>query len=47
VLTRARTLTELLSRPQSDRVVVVGGRPIESVLPDYRELDHLQGPFGR
>jgi cytosine deaminase len=43
VLTRARTLPELLSRPQSDRVVVVGGRAIDGTLPDYRELDHLYG----
>jgi cytosine/creatinine deaminase len=43
VLTRARTWTELLSRPQSDRVVVRSGRVIERVLPDYRELDTLQG----
>jgi cytosine/creatinine deaminase len=41
VLTRARTLPELLSRPHSDRVVVVRGRPIDTALPDYRELDHL------
>ncbi len=40
VLTRARTLQELLSRPQSDRVVLVDGRQIDTTLPDYRELDH-------
>ena len=40
VLTRARTLQELLSRPQSDRVVLVYGRQIDTTLPDYRELDH-------
>lgn len=40
VLTRARTLQELLSRPQSDRVVLVKGRQIDTTLPDYRELDH-------
>ncbi len=43
VLTRARTWTELLSRPQSDRVVVRAGQVIERVLPDYRELDGLEG----
>lgn len=41
VITRARTLNELLSRPQSDRVVVVGGKPIDATPPDYRELDPL------
>ena len=44
VLTRARTLQELLSRPQSDRVVLVKGRQIDTALPDYRELDHLHAP---
>jgi cytosine/creatinine deaminase len=43
VLTRARSWTELLSRPQSDRVVVRSGRVIERMLPDYRELDGLEG----
>jgi cytosine deaminase len=41
VLTRARTFNELVSRPQSDRVVVVAGRAIDTRLPDYRELDGL------
>jgi len=41
VLTRARTTQELISRPQTDRVVVVGGRAIDTTLPDYRELDRL------
>lgn len=41
VLTRARTPQELLSRPQSDRVVLVGGAPIDTTPPDYRELDRL------
>jgi cytosine deaminase len=39
VLFRARSWTELLSRPQSDRVVLRAGRAIETALPDYRELD--------
>jgi len=43
VLTRARSLNELLSRPQSDRVVLVAGQPIDTTLPDYRELDALLG----
>lgn len=41
LLFRARTWTELLSRPQSDRIVLRGGRPIDTTLPDYRELDDL------
>jgi cytosine deaminase len=41
VLTTARTLPELICRPQSDRVVVVSGRAVDTTLPDYRELDHL------
>jgi cytosine/creatinine deaminase len=41
VLTRARTIQELISRPQTDRVVVVDGRAIDSTPPDYRELDRL------
>jgi cytosine deaminase len=39
VLTRARTLNELLSRPQSDRVVLYAGKPVDRTLPDYWELD--------
>lgn len=41
VLFRARTFNEFLARPQSDRVVLRAGRPIDRTLPDYRELDHL------
>lgn len=41
VLTRARSMTELLSRPQSDRTVLVDGKAIDTSLPDYAELDHL------
>jgi cytosine deaminase len=41
VLTRARSFDELVSRPQSDRVVLRAGRPIDTTLPDYAELDEL------
>lgn len=41
ILSRARTWTELLSRPQSDRVVLRNGIGIDTTLPDYRELDDL------
>jgi cytosine deaminase len=39
VLTRARTMNELLSRPQTDRVVLCAGKQADRALPDYRELD--------
>ena len=39
VLTRARTMNELLARPQTDRVVLCAGKQIDRTLPDYRELD--------
>jgi cytosine/creatinine deaminase len=46
VLFRARSYTELLSRPQADRVVLRKGVPIDTTLPDYRELDSVVGaPF--
>jgi cytosine deaminase len=41
VLFRARTLNELLSRPQTDRVVLRAGEPIDTTLPGYAELDSL------
>ncbi len=41
VLVGARTLYELVARPQSDRVVLVAGQPVSTVLPDYRELDAM------
>ena len=43
ILTRARNWTELFSRPQADRTVLVAGKAIDRTLPDYRELDHLMG----
>lgn len=43
VLFKARNWTELLSRPQSDRIVIRNGKVIDRVLPDYRELDTLEG----
>jgi cytosine deaminase len=41
VLFRARNWTELLARPQYDRVVLRRGESIDTTLPDYRELDDL------
>lgn len=43
VVLRARTWSELHSRPQADRIVVRSGRAIDTTLPDYRELDGLIG----
>jgi cytosine/creatinine deaminase len=41
VLFRGRSMSELLSRRQPDRVVLRNGRAIDATLPDYRELDDL------
>jgi len=41
LLFRARTMSELHARPQADRIVLRAGRAIDTVLPDYRELDDL------
>lgn len=41
ILFDARSYSELLSRPQADRVVLRGGAPIDTRLPSYRELDAL------
>jgi cytosine deaminase len=41
VLFEGRTWSELLSRPQANRVVLRNGRAIERRLPDYRDLDDL------
>lgn len=41
ILFAARSWTELLSRPQSDRIVIRQGRPLEATLPDYAALDDL------
>jgi cytosine deaminase len=43
VLLSARFMSEMLSRNQADRVVLRAGRPIDTSLPDYRELDSLLG----
>ncbi len=41
VLFDARGYSELLARPQADRIVLRAGRPIDTTLPSYRELDAL------
>lgn len=41
VICKARSWTELFSRPQSDRIVLRDGVRIDRTLPDYAELDTL------
>lgn len=43
VIFSARTMNEFLSRPQSDRLVLIDGKAIDAPLPDYAELDGLGG----
>lgn len=43
VLFKARSFSELFSRPQSDRVVLRQGKAINTTPPDYAELDALYG----
>lgn len=41
ILFSARTYSELLARPQSDRIVIRNGRPSTVRLPDFAELDDV------
>ncbi|MGL5446037.1 MAG: cytosine deaminase [Rhabdaerophilum sp.] len=41
IIFSARTLNEWLSRPQTDRFVLIGGKASRTDLPDYAELDSL------
>ncbi len=41
IIFKARGYSELLSRPQGDRIVLRQGRAIDTTLPDYEELDDL------
>ena len=41
VLFSARDYSELLSRPQADRVVIRAGQAVDATPPPYRELDRL------
>ncbi len=43
ILFGARSLSEWMSRPQTDRTVVRGGRPVSTEVPAYARLDHLRG----
>ncbi|CAN1211875.1 Cytosine deaminase [Tumidithrix helvetica PCC 7403] len=39
ILCKARSFSELFSRPQSDRIVLRNGQAIDTTLPNYSELD--------
>ena len=41
IIFKGRSWTELLSRPESDRIVIRDGKAIDRVIPDYAELDDL------
>ena len=41
IIFKGRSWTELLSRPESDRIVVRDGKAIDRDIPDYAELDDL------
>lgn len=41
ILFTARRYDELVARPQSDRIVIRAGRPVDTTLPDFAELDDL------
>jgi cytosine/creatinine deaminase len=43
IVTQARDFTELLARPQSDRLVLRKGEESSAKPPDYAELDALEG----
>ncbi len=44
IIFRGRSWSEILSRAESDRIVVRQGRSIDRMLPDYGELDAVVGP---
>ncbi|AGI67525.1 hypothetical protein OAN307_c18720 [Octadecabacter antarcticus 307] len=44
IIFKARSWTELIARPQTDRIVLRAGHAIDRTLPDYAELDHLMEP---
>ena len=43
VIFRGRFYSEVLARPQLDRLVLRDGRPLTVEVPDYRELDRKKG----
>jgi cytosine deaminase len=47
IVFNARTLNEIISRPQSDRVVIDHGERVRAAAPDYSELWEADGAAGR
>jgi len=43
VFFNARTMNELMCRPQADRILLRDGKRLGAVLPDYAELDEARG----
>jgi cytosine deaminase len=43
IVLKARSYSEMLARHQFDRVVIRGGKQIDTTLPDYRRLDSIVG----
>jgi cytosine/creatinine deaminase len=43
IIVRARDFTELFARPHADRVVLHAGKALPAPLPDYAEIDSLEG----
>jgi cytosine deaminase len=43
VVLPVRSLSELMARPRLDRIVIRGGQSIDTALPAYGDLDHLEG----
>ena len=41
ILFKGRSLTELLSRPESRRTLIRDGKLIDATVPDYHDLDDL------
>ena len=44
MLFSARNFSEIMSRPQADRIILRNGRVIQQVPPDYSELDDRSAP---
>ncbi len=44
ILFRARGMSEWMSRPQADRIVLRAGQVLDAEPPDWRELDTLFAP---
>jgi cytosine deaminase len=46
IVFNARTLNEIISRPQSDRIVIDHGKRVDAAAPDYSELWEADGGAG-